>query len=96
MKVGVPPPQCSCSDWRSFPEELGLHFDFPVEAFEVWAGFFPLLGDDLVAGAVVAEVCAEGDVDVERQGAVGLAAFGGGCLQVVYGEVFGEGQGRWV
>ena len=47
-------------------EQFALHGDFALEVFEVLDGAFGLVGDDLVAGAVVAKALAERNVDVHR------------------------------
>src|SRR5690606_21063712 len=56
-------------------EMAGNHLDFLFQPLQIGQRPAPILGDDLVASAVVAGVGAERQVDIERQGARGLAAF---------------------
>ena len=53
-----------------------------AQGVEVGGAAAAVLGDDLVAGAVVADVGAEGHVQVERQRASGLATQAQGAEQV--------------
>ena len=63
-------------------EVAGDQLDFLLQALQVRRGAGAVLGDDLVAGAVVADVGAERHVHVQRQGAGGAAAFTQGVEQV--------------
>lgn len=54
-----------------------LAADVEFEVAQVFAGLGVVAGDDFVAAAVVADVFAEGDVDVEGE----VAAFGVACAQ---------------
>lgn len=56
--------------------------DFLFQALQVGVGAAAVLGDDLVAGAVVANVRAERYVHVQRQRPQGLAAVAQGVEQV--------------
>ncbi len=53
----------------------GDHLDFLLQTLQIGLRAAPVLGDDFIAGAVVANVGAERDVHVQRQRAHGLAAF---------------------
>jgi hypothetical protein len=44
-----------------------MQIDLEIQRIQVLTGALMVLGDDLVAGAVVADRLAERDVDVERQ-----------------------------
>ncbi|BCD89485.1 hypothetical protein PSm6_58920 [Pseudomonas solani] len=55
-------------------EVAGDQFDLALELFQVGQGAAAILGDDLVAGAVVADVRAERHMHIERDRAQGLAA----------------------
>ncbi len=55
-------------------EVAGDHLDFLLQALQVGLGAATVLGDHLVAGAVVADVGAERHMHVQRQWARGLAA----------------------
>ena len=69
-------------------EQRPLHPDLLLEPLEVLGGTLGVVGDDLVAGAVVAEALAEGDMHVDRQrlGRLGpVAALGRGAV-VILGE----------
>ncbi len=69
-------------------EQGRLHLDFTLEVLEVLDGTLGLVGDDLVAGAVVAKALAERNVDVHRQrlGGRGLVGFPCGAAIVIDGE----------
>ena len=65
--VGVPPPQCSCST-RGPPSTSAAHdLDLAADVLDVLGRAPVVLGDDLVARAVVADRVAERDVHVQRQ-----------------------------
>ncbi len=67
-------------------EQTRLDCSFLQQPLHVWHGLVALFGDHFVAGAVVAEVCAEWQVGIQRQWpAAGLAA--GGCLYHVFHRV---------
>ncbi|MNN40066.1 hypothetical protein D3C81_1541260 [compost metagenome] len=55
---------------------------FPQQALQIGCAAAAVLGDDLVAAAVVADVRAERQVHVERQRAFGLGTVAQGVLEV--------------
>ncbi|MNZ43654.1 hypothetical protein D3C78_612610 [compost metagenome] len=63
-------------------EVAGDQLDFLLQALQVGRGAATVLGDDLVAGAVVADVGAERHMHVQRQWARGSTAFAQGVEQV--------------
>ncbi|MNC33678.1 hypothetical protein D3C75_820820 [compost metagenome] len=63
-------------------EVAGDQLDFLLQALQVGRGAAAVLGDDLVAGAVVADVGAERHVHIERQRPNGPAAVTQGVQQV--------------
>src|SRR5471032_1058180 len=77
-------------------EQAALHVDFLLQVAEVGGGLGVVLGDDLVAAAVVADGVAERDVDVQRQGPLAAAhAQAGHRLQeLAVAEVRLEAVGR--
>ncbi len=79
-------------------EQRTLHGDLALEVLEVLDGALGLVGDDLVAGAVVAQALAERDVDVHRQrlGRLRLIAARSGSAVVVLGEGLMELRGSRV
>jgi hypothetical protein len=65
-------------------EQAALHLDFALQVGQVSSGLLAVFGDDLVAGAVVADRVAERDVDVQRERArVAAGAAVGHRMQVV-------------
>ncbi len=60
----------------------GHQLDFLLQALQVGLGPATVLGDDLVAGAVVADVRAERHMHIQRQRSQGLAAVAQGMQQV--------------
>ena len=69
-------------------EQRRLHGDLALEVVEVLDRAMGLLGDDLVAGAVVAKALAERDMDIQRQrlGRGGLITGLGGRVIVIHGK----------
>ena len=63
-------------------EVAGDHLDFLLEFLQVGLGPATVLGDDLVAGAVVANVRAKRHMYIQRQRAQRLAALAQGVEQV--------------
>ena len=66
-KVGEPPPKCSCDTGWAAPSSARTQVDLELQRVQVFGGPLVVLGDDLVAGAVVAHRFAERDVHVQRQ-----------------------------
>ncbi|MNO66943.1 hypothetical protein D3C76_577430 [compost metagenome] len=66
------------------------YFDLAEKTGEVGRAASAILGDDLVAGAVVADVGAEGDVYIQRQGARSPAAVAQGVQHVEGSDSFVE------
>ena len=65
--VGVPPPQCSCSTSGVAFDHAADDADLAADILDVLGAAAVVLGDDLVARAVVADRVAERHVDVQRQ-----------------------------
>ena len=65
--VGVPPPQCSCSTGGRALDHAADDADLAADVPDVLGAAAVVLGDDLVAGAVVADGVAERHVHVQRQ-----------------------------
>src|SRR5690606_3672288 len=69
-------------------EQRGLHGNLTLQVFEVLHRPLGLVGDDLVAGAVVAQAFAERDMDIDRQ-ALGVGrcvTCPGGSLIIIHRE----------
>jgi hypothetical protein len=66
--------------------------DFSREIVKVFRALAVMFGDDLVAGAVVADRLTEGDVDINREccGGSGLTSIGECVAQVFWPERFNE------
>ncbi len=79
-------------------EQFALHGDLALEVFEVLDGALGLVGDDLVAGAVIAKALAERNVDVYRQrlGRLCLIAACSGGTVIILGEGLVKLGGRGV
>ena len=75
----------------------GDQLDFLFEPLQIRQGAAAILGDDLVAGAVVTNVGAERHMHIQRQWPYGLAAVAQGVQQVegadLAGELYGGGVG---
>lgn len=73
----------------------GDQLDFLFQALQIRLRPTTVLGDDLVAAAVVADVGAEGQMDVQRQRAGRLAAAAQGVEQIERTDLVIElGRGR--
>ncbi len=70
--------------------------DFLFQALQVGGSACPVLGDDLVACAVVADVGAERHMHVQRQRAYGPPAFAQGVQQVERAHFAVQLHGGWV
>ena len=80
--------QVQLGQLAGFVEQRRLHGDLALEVFQVLYRPLGLVGDDLVAGAVIAQALAERDVDIHRQAlgfGGGVAGFGSGLI-VIHGE----------
>jgi hypothetical protein len=66
-KVGEPPPKCSLRNSLPTPQLGHVQIDLLVQQRQVVAPATVVLGDDLVAGAVVADRFAKRDVHVKRK-----------------------------
>ena len=79
-------------------EVAGHQLDLLLQALQVGLGAPPVLGDHLVAGAVVANVGAERHMHIQRQWPHGLAAVTQGVEQVEGADLavklYGGGVGR--
>lgn len=79
-------------------EVAGHQLNLLLKALQVGVGATTVLGDHLVAGAVVADVRAERHMHIQRQWSHGLAAFAQGMEQVegadLAVELYGGGVGR--
>jgi len=76
-------------------EQRALHGDLALQVGEIGRGLLALPGDDLVAGAVVADRVAERNVQVEREraGAAAGAQAGHGMQVVAVAEFLAEAVG---
>ena len=74
-------------------EVAGDHLDFLLEFLQVGLGPATVLGDDLVAGAVVANVRAKRHMYIQRQRAQRLAALAQGVEQVERADLVVELHG---
>ncbi|MNQ78217.1 hypothetical protein D3C85_931210 [compost metagenome] len=81
-------------DFLGRVEVAGDQLDFLLQPLQVGQGATTILGDDLVAGAVVANVRAERHMHVERQRAQGLAAVAQGMKQVEGADLTVKLHGR--
>ena len=66
-KRGRAATQVQLADNLALAAMLGMHGDFAAQIVEVLRRFLVMLGDDLVAGAVVAQRLAERHMDIKGQ-----------------------------